>query len=43
MVKGEVVFPCEENFGGFIRGKNVKVGDYPVADDLNMDDEDEEI
>ncbi len=39
-VKGQRIFECEANYGAFVRGKNIKVGDYPVRD--LMDEEDEE-
>ena len=38
--KGVTIFECEENFGAFVRGKNVTVGDYPERD--LMGDEEEE-
>lgn len=28
-VRGKRVFDCGKEFGGFVRGKNVAVGDYP--------------
>ena len=34
-----MLFECTQGFGGFIRGKNVVVGDYPERD--IMDDEEE--
>ena len=39
-VKGERIFDCEPMYGGFIRGRNVTVGDFP-AEDLDLSDEDE--
>lgn len=29
------------NFGGFLRGKNVNVGDFPERDLMDSDDDDE--
>ena len=44
-VKGHQVFDAGgERMGGFIRGKNVKVGDFPerdLMDELDDSDEDE--
>ncbi len=42
-VKGKRLFECGKGFGGFVRGKNVKTGDYPERpfDDGDDDDEDE--
>lgn len=31
-VKGNKIFDCEAGFGGFVRGKNTKVGDFPERD-----------
>jgi dynactin complex subunit len=42
-VKGTRYFECEENYGSFVRGKNMKVGDYPVRDLLDSDDDDDEV
>jgi tubulin-specific chaperone B len=39
-VKGVQIFECMDGYGGFIRGKNVEVGDFPERDLL--DDSDEE-
>lgn len=36
--KGSKIFECEQNFGGFFRGKNVKVGDFPERDLLDESD-----
>lgn len=41
-VKGVTIFESSEGHAGFIRGKNVKVGNYPVRDLLASDDEDED-
>lgn len=42
-IKGEKIFECLPGFGGFVRGKNVKVGDYPersILDELDDDNMD---
>lgn len=41
-VKGVSYFTCEDNYGSFVRGKNMKVGDYPIRDLLDSDEEDDE-
>mmetsp|Transcript_24670 Transcript_24670/g.36350 ORF Transcript_24670/g.36350 Transcript_24670/m.36350 type:complete len:290 (+) Transcript_24670:72-941(+) len=41
-VKGVRYFDCEENYGSFVRGKNVTVGDFPERDLLDSDSEDDE-
>ncbi|CAM9876056.1 unnamed protein product [Pylaiella littoralis] len=43
-VKGKRLFECEKGFGGFVRGKNVAVGDYPERpfDEGDDDDDDED-
>merc|ERR1711988_1655689 len=41
-VKGTRFFECEPMFGGFIRGRNVTVGDFPEVFDEDLEDEDEE-
>ena len=38
--KGVVVFECPPRYGGFLRGKNVKVGNYP---ERGLEDDDEEL
>lgn len=38
-VKGVKIFDCSPKYGGFIRGTNLKVGNYPERD--IMDDEDD--
>ena len=38
---GETIFECMERYGGFLRGKNVTVGDFPEAE-LDLEDTDEE-
>eukprot|EP00752_Nemacystus_decipiens_P002084 g1994.t1 len=42
-VRGKRVFECGKGFGGFVRGKNVAVGDFPERpfDEGDDDDEDE--
>eukprot|EP00937_MAST-01D_sp_MAST-1D-sp2_P004760 g4760.t1 len=46
-VKGERIFACEPGHGAFVRGKNVKVGDFPEVDlmaelEAELEDSDEE-
>jgi len=41
-VKGTRIFECEPMFGGFVRGRNVTVGDFPEVFDEDLEDEDEE-
>ena len=45
IVKGQKVFECADRYGGFVRGFNMRVGDYPEAEiDLDSsDDSDEEL
>lgn len=38
-VKGVRIFECPEQYGAFIRGTNVKVGDFPVRDIFDSDNE----
>eukprot|EP01038_Epipyxis_sp_PR26KG_P004562 gene4562-6434_t len=40
--KGVTIFPCLPGYGSFVRGTNLKVGDYPERDIFASDDEDEE-
>lgn len=40
-VRGKRVFECGKGFGGFVRGKNVAVGDYPERP-FEEEDEDED-
>ena len=39
-VAGKKYFECEPKFGGFVRAKDVKTGDFP-EEDLGLNDEDE--
>ena len=39
-VNGKKLFECEQNYGGLIRGRNLKCGDFPVRD--LMDESDDE-
>jgi dynactin complex subunit len=41
-VKGVVYFECGENYGSFVRGKNVTIGDFPERDLLDSDEENED-
>lgn len=41
VVKGEKIFDCEANFGAFVRGKNIRIGDFKVRDLMDSDDEGE--
>jgi len=41
-IKGLSFFECGENFGAFCRGKNVVVGDFPVKDLMDSDEDEEE-
>lgn len=38
-VKGKVIFECPDNFGLFVRPKDLNVGDYPELDEFDMDDD----
>lgn len=42
-VQGRRFFECNKGFGGFVRGRNVTVGDFPERpfDEDDDDDEDE--
>mmetsp|Transcript_17563 Transcript_17563/g.29447 ORF Transcript_17563/g.29447 Transcript_17563/m.29447 type:complete len:270 (+) Transcript_17563:357-1166(+) len=40
-VKGVRKFECEDKYGAFVRGTNLKVGDYPERDPFASDDEEE--
>ncbi len=37
---GIKLFECEPNYGGFIRGPNIKCGDFPVRDLMDESDDD---
>ena len=41
-VKGSRKFECPANYGAFVRGANIAVGDYPERDIFGSDDEDED-
>lgn len=40
-VQGRRFFECDKGFGGFVRGRNVTVGDFPERF-FDEDDEDED-
>lgn len=40
-VKGKRLFECAPKYGGLVRPVNLKVGDYPPADDFAFSDEEE--
>merc|ERR1712232_74202 len=40
--KGKVYFKCNDKYGIFVRPDALKVGDYPVIDELEMSDDDDE-
>lgn len=45
-VRGRAVFECEANYGGFIRPRNVQVGDFPerdLFDELDSDEDEDEL
>jgi tubulin-folding cofactor B len=39
VAKGVRIFDCEPNYGAFVKGKNVTVGDFPVRDIMDSDGE----
>ena len=39
--KGNKIFDCLPKYGGFFRGKNITVGNFPVKDLMDESDEDE--
>lgn len=41
-VKGNQVFTCPTNCGAFVRGKHIAVGDFPVRDIFDEDDDEAE-
>jgi tubulin-folding cofactor B len=40
-VKGIQIFECAARYGGFVRGHNIRVGDYPEKDLFDSDEEDD--
>ena len=34
-------FTCPDNYGSFVRGKNITVGDFPVRDLMDSDEEED--
>lgn len=38
-MKGVKIFDCSPKYGGFIRGTNLRVGDYPERDLMDEDEE----
>ena len=40
-VKGVQIFDVPAKYGGFVRGHNMRVGDYPEEDLFDSDDEDD--
>ena len=43
MVGNKRYFQASSGFGGFVRGKNVQVGDYPERDIFNDNNSDDEL
>ncbi|KAK8808447.1 hypothetical protein WA158_008348 [Blastocystis sp. Blastoise] len=41
-LNGVQYFSCPQHYGGFVRGTNVQVGDYP-EEEINMDSDEDEI
>mmetsp|Transcript_73609 Transcript_73609/g.117350 ORF Transcript_73609/g.117350 Transcript_73609/m.117350 type:complete len:249 (-) Transcript_73609:660-1406(-) len=41
-VKGQTYFQCGDKYGIFVRPDNIAVGDYPVIDELELSDNDDE-
>ena len=37
-MKGNKIFDCAPKYGGFIRGANLKVGEYPERDLMDEDE-----
>ena len=41
-VKGKEYFKCNDKYGKFVRPDEIKVGDYPVIDELELSDDDDQ-
>ena len=41
-VKNKQYFKCQDKYGKFVRPDQIKVGDYPVIDELELSDDDDE-
>lgn len=42
-MRGKQIFDCGKGFGGFVRGRNVAVGDFPERAFDEDDGDDDEI